>query len=71
MNRQMTENTRNNKMTLVLGGTGKTGRRVAERLTARGVPTRIGSRSGQPLGESIDGPGRPRGQPDQGAALAV
>lgn len=34
--------------TLVLGGTGKTGRRVAERLTARGVPVRIGSRSGQP-----------------------
>jgi uncharacterized protein YbjT (DUF2867 family) len=35
-------------ITLVLGGTGKTGRRVAERLTARGVPTRIGSRSGTP-----------------------
>jgi uncharacterized protein YbjT (DUF2867 family) len=34
--------------TLVLGGTGKTGRRVVERLTARGVPTRIGSRSGEP-----------------------
>jgi uncharacterized protein YbjT (DUF2867 family) len=33
---------------LVLGGTGKTGRRVAERLMARGVPTRIGSRSGRP-----------------------
>jgi uncharacterized protein YbjT (DUF2867 family) len=31
--------------TLVLGGTGKTGRRVAERLKARGVPVRIGSRS--------------------------
>jgi uncharacterized protein YbjT (DUF2867 family) len=26
--------------TLVLGGTGKTGRRVAERLEARGVPVR-------------------------------
>jgi uncharacterized protein YbjT (DUF2867 family) len=26
-------------MTLVLGGTGKTGRRVVERLRARGVPT--------------------------------
>ncbi len=34
--------------TLVLGGTGKTGRRVAERLTARGLPVRIGSRSGRP-----------------------
>ncbi len=34
--------------TLVLGGTGKTGRRVAERLTAKGAPVRIGSRSGEP-----------------------
>jgi uncharacterized protein YbjT (DUF2867 family) len=34
--------------TLVLGGTGKTGRRVAQRLTAHGRPVRIGSRSGQP-----------------------
>src|SRR5687767_13515468 len=33
---------------LVLGGTGKTGRRVAQRLTARGLPVRIGSRSGEP-----------------------
>lgn len=31
--------------TLVVGGTGKTGRRVAERLQARGVHTRIASRS--------------------------
>ena len=36
------------KPTLVLGGTGKTGRRVAERLAARGLPVRIGSRSGEP-----------------------
>ena len=34
--------------TLVLGGTGKTGRRVAERLRARNAPVRIGSRSGEP-----------------------
>jgi uncharacterized protein YbjT (DUF2867 family) len=34
--------------TLLLGGTGKVGRRVAERLTARGLPVRIGSRSGEP-----------------------
>lgn len=34
--------------TLILGGTGKTGRRVAERLTARGLPMRVGSRSGEP-----------------------
>ena len=36
------------KPTLVLGGTGKTGRRVVERLTVRGLPVRIGSRSGEP-----------------------
>jgi uncharacterized protein YbjT (DUF2867 family) len=35
-------------LTLVLGGTGKSGRRVAQRLQAHGVPVRIGSRSGQP-----------------------
>jgi uncharacterized protein YbjT (DUF2867 family) len=35
-------------ITLVLGGTGKTGRRVAERLRSRGVATRIASRSVQP-----------------------
>jgi uncharacterized protein YbjT (DUF2867 family) len=34
--------------TLVLGGSGKTGRRVLERLGARGVPARAGSRSGEP-----------------------
>jgi uncharacterized protein YbjT (DUF2867 family) len=34
--------------TLVLGGTGKTGRRVAERLHARRMPVRLGSRSGEP-----------------------
>jgi uncharacterized protein YbjT (DUF2867 family) len=33
------------RTTLVLGGTGKTGRRVAEGLAARGWPVRIGSRS--------------------------
>jgi uncharacterized protein YbjT (DUF2867 family) len=34
--------------TLVLGGTGKTGRRVAQQLTALGYPVRAGSRSGRP-----------------------
>ena len=34
-------------MTLVLGGTGKTGRRVVERLKARGIPVRVGSRSAE------------------------
>jgi uncharacterized protein YbjT (DUF2867 family) len=33
-------------LTLVVGGTGKTGRRVAERLAKLGARTRIGSRSG-------------------------
>ena len=35
-------------ITLVLGGTGKTGRRVAERLEQRGIRTRIASRSANP-----------------------
>ncbi len=42
-----TENAQQTKTTLVLGGTGKTGRRVAERLKARGLPVRVGSRSGE------------------------
>ena len=33
---------------LVVGGTGKTGARVVERLRARGVPVRVGSRSASP-----------------------
>jgi uncharacterized protein YbjT (DUF2867 family) len=37
-----------NDLNLILGGTGKTGRRVAERLSRHGRPVRIGSRSGQP-----------------------
>ena len=41
-------NTSTPDMTLVLGGTGKTGRRVAQRLIDRGLPIRIGSRSGSP-----------------------
>ena len=36
------------ELTLVLGGTGKTGSRVVERLAARGLPTRAGSRAGEP-----------------------
>lgn len=34
--------------TLVLGGTGKTGRRIVDRLRQRNLPVRVGSRSGQP-----------------------
>lgn len=35
-------------ITLITGGTGKTGRRIAERLQARGVSTRIAARSSEP-----------------------
>lgn len=35
-------------ITLVLGGSGKTGRRIVQRLKSRGVPTRVGSRSSTP-----------------------
>jgi len=38
----------NAKTTLVLGGTGKTGRRIVEQLAARKVPVRVGSRSATP-----------------------
>jgi uncharacterized protein YbjT (DUF2867 family) len=44
----MTEHLRNGLPTLVLGGTGKTGRRVAQRLVARGLPVRIGARGADP-----------------------
>ena len=44
----MTDSTWEQKPILVLGGTGKTGRRVVERLRARGLPVRVGSRSGEP-----------------------
>ena len=37
-----------NETTLVLGGTGRTGRRVARRLWDRGALVRVGSRSGTP-----------------------
>src|SRR5262249_34441492 len=35
-------------ITLIVGGTGKTGRRVAERLQRLGFPFRVGSRSANP-----------------------
>ncbi|MGH9214274.1 MAG: NAD(P)H-binding protein [Acidimicrobiales bacterium] len=44
----MTTSAHDGKPILVLGATGKTGHRVVERLTARAIPTRVGSRSGQP-----------------------
>ncbi|WP_188195541.1 NmrA family NAD(P)-binding protein [Nonomuraea sp. SYSU D8015] len=39
---------------LILGGTGKTGRRIADRLTALGLPVRIGSRSATPAFDWAD-----------------
>ena len=44
----MTNNAHDERLTLVLGGRGKTGRRIVQRLNARGLPVRVGSRSGQP-----------------------
>jgi uncharacterized protein YbjT (DUF2867 family) len=44
----VTQNDRHANPILVIGGTGKTGRRVAQRLTERGLPARIGSRLAQP-----------------------
>ena len=44
----MSSTTPSEGLMLVLGGTGKTGRRVAERLASRGVPTRVASRTGDP-----------------------
>jgi uncharacterized protein YbjT (DUF2867 family) len=41
----MNTTTKNKKQTLVLGSTGKTGSRVANRLQAMGWPVRLGSRS--------------------------
>lgn len=40
--------------TLVLGATGKTGRRIVERLTQRGLPLRMGSRTATPAFEWED-----------------
>ncbi|MGH2671222.1 MAG: SDR family oxidoreductase, partial [bacterium] len=42
------------KPILVIGGTGKTGRRIADRLTERGVPVRVASRSTTPTFDWTD-----------------
>jgi len=42
--------------TLVIGGTGKIGRRVVERLAARRMPVRVGSRSSEPRFDWDDRP---------------
>lgn len=43
----MTNPGKANELVLILGATGKTGRRVVDRLTARGIPVRAASRSSQ------------------------
>lgn len=48
----MTDTTK--KPILILGGTGKTGKRLAERLIARGIAVRIGSRAGKPSFDWLD-----------------
>jgi uncharacterized protein YbjT (DUF2867 family) len=45
---EMIDNAHEQTTRLVLGGTGKTGRRIVERLQARGVPVRVGTPSGTP-----------------------
>lgn len=42
------ETSNSNGLTLVLGGTGKTGRRIVTGLEAKGMPVRVGSRSASP-----------------------
>src|SRR5215211_2108173 len=54
--------------TLVLGGTGKTGRRVVDRLTARGHLVRVGSRSHTPAFDWNDQSTWPAALRDIGAA---
>lgn len=44
----MNSTTQSEGLTLVLGGTGKTGQRVVKRLAGLGVPTRVASRAGDP-----------------------
>ena len=48
MTQNMTQNMHQPPLVLVLGGTGKVGRRIVARLTARQVPVRIGARSAVP-----------------------
>ena len=48
MEQNQNSNPDQQELILVIGGTGKTGRRVAARLEERGIPVRIGSRSAVP-----------------------
>ena len=57
-----------NGTVLVLGGTGKTGRRIVERLQSRGIAVRVGSRSASP---AFDWEDRATWQPALDGATAV
>jgi uncharacterized protein YbjT (DUF2867 family) len=59
------------RTTLVLGGTGRTGRRVAARLAARGRPVRIGSRRGEPPFDWADPSGWRRARREVEAAYVA
>jgi uncharacterized protein YbjT (DUF2867 family) len=48
MNNAVNNTIDSNGITLVLGGTGKVGRRIVEQLASRGIPTRAASRSATP-----------------------
>ncbi len=48
MSKSTDTNRNSSELTLVLGGSGKTGRRIIQRLESRGTPVRAGSRSGSP-----------------------
>lgn len=61
----------NPKPYLVLGGRGKTGRRVADRLAARELPVRLGSRSGTPPFDWTDRTTWPRVLDGVGAAYVT
>ncbi|WP_198042906.1 MULTISPECIES: NAD(P)H-binding protein [Actinoalloteichus] len=67
----MTEHASQRRPILVLGGTGKTGRRVAARLADLGLPVRIGSRSGRPSFDWADQATWPAALPDVAAVYIV
>jgi uncharacterized protein YbjT (DUF2867 family) len=50
----MTNHAHEQQATLVLGGTGKTGRRVAQRLAGQGAPVRVGTPSATPPFDRTD-----------------
>jgi nucleoside-diphosphate-sugar epimerase len=55
----LTNHTHEQQATLMLGGTGKTGRRVAQRLAGRGAPVRVATPSATPPFDRTDQATRP------------